>query len=179
MLKKLIKIITVLTLITLVLAGCSSSDESNAQKAAKAFGTELYTVDSKKIDNFNVYSKISDFITSVKTMHSNDKTLKSLMTEDGYNTLVAGGENTLYTKLCIKGNYTMQVTDITLSKNAYDIKEGKAGYNFTAKLKFISGKDKTEKTGEGQGYIGLIKKDGQWKVFTYKMSVLPKLLKED
>jgi len=176
--KKLIIIFSVLSLITLVLVGCSSSDEKDAEKAAKNFGTELYTVDSKKIDNYNAYFKIKDDITAIMTLRSNDKALKSLMTEDGYTTLKATGENIFYTKLCIKGNYTMQVTDITLSENAYDIKENEASYNYTVKLKFISGKDKTEHADEGQGYISLIKEDGQWKVFAYQMTVLPKLLKE-
>lgn len=176
--KKLIKICIVLSLIILVLAGCTNSDEKAAQKAAKDFGTELYTVDSKKIDKYNAYLKIKDDITAVMTLRSNDKALKSLMTEDGYTTLKTNGENTLYTRSCIKGNYTMQVTDLTLSENAYDIKENKASYNYTVKLKLISGKDKKEYADEGQGYISLIKEDGQWKVFAYQMTVLPKLLKE-
>lgn len=176
--KKLIKIISVLSLIIFVLAGCSNSDEKAAQKAAKNFGNEIYTVDSNKIDKYNAYVKIKDDITAVMTLRSNDKALKSLMTEDGYTTLKAGGENILYTKLCIKGNYTMKVVDLTLSENTYDIKENKASYNYTVKLKLISGKDKKEYTDEGQGYISLIKEDGQWKVFAYQMTVLPKLLKE-
>lgn len=176
--KKLIKICIVLSLIILVLAGCSSSDEKDAQKAAKNFGNEIYTVDSNKIDKYNAYAKIKDDITAVMTLRTNDKALKSLMTEDGYTILKTNGENILYTRSCIKGNYTMQVIDLTLSENAYDIKENKASYNYTVKLKLISGKDKKEYIDEGKGYISLIKEDGQWKVSAHKISVLPKLLKE-
>lgn len=177
-LKKIIKITAALSLAVLVLAGCSSLDEKNAQKAAKVFGTELYTVDSKKIENYNAALKTGDSAAYVKTLLENDKALKSLMTEDGYETLVSNRENISFTQLCIKGNYIMQVTDLTLSKNAYDIKENKASYNFTVKLKLISEKDKTEQTDEGQGSISLVKENGQWKVFAYKMTVLPKLLKK-
>lgn len=177
-LKKIIKITAALSLAVIILAGCSSLDEKNAQKAAKVFGTELYTVDSKKIENYNAALKTGDSAAYVKTLLENDKALKSLMTEDGYETLVSNRENISFTQLCIKGNYIMQVTDLTLSKNAYDIKENKASYNFTVKLKLISEKDKTEQTDEGQGSISLVKENGQWKVFAYKMTVLPKLLKK-
>lgn len=176
--KRVIKMLSILSLFTLILVGCSGSDENNAQKVAEEFGTKLYTVDLKKIDDFNALMKIKNVQSLAETMQSNDKTIKSLMTEDGYNTLVANRDNTLNTQDCVEGNYTMQVIDFTLSKNAYDIKENKAGYNFETKLKFISNKDKTEQTDVGEGYIGLSKENGQWKVSVYKMTVLPKLIKE-
>lgn len=178
--KKLIRIVGVLSLITLVLVGCSSSDEKNAQKAAKEFGTELYTVDANKIENYNALLKKGDkdIAKLAEEYQSNDKAIKSLMTEDGYKTLFSNRGTILFTQLCIKGNYTMQVTDLTLSKKAYDIKDNKASYNFTVKLKLTSGKDKKEQADEGQGYISLVKENGQWKVFAYKMTVLPKLLKD-
>ncbi|MDF2883552.1 MAG: hypothetical protein K0R54_4109 [Clostridiaceae bacterium] len=176
--KKLIKLLSVLLLVTLVLVGCSGSDESNAQNVAKELGTELYTVDSKKINDYNALKKIENVQSIAEAMQSNDKTIKSLMTEDGYNILVANRDNTLNTQGCTEGNYTMQVTDLALSKNAYDIKENKAGYYFETKLKFISNKDKTEQTDVGKGYIGLSKENGQWKVSVYKMTVLPKLIED-
>lgn len=176
--KRVIKMLSILSLVTLILVGCSGSDENNAQKVAEEFGAKLYTVDLKKIDDFNALMKIKNVQSLAETIQSNDKTIKSLMTEEGYNTLVANRDNTLNTQNCVEGNYTMQVIDFTLSQNAYDIKENKAGYNFETKLKFISDKDKTEQTDVGKGYIGLSKENGQWKVSVYKMTVLPKLIKE-
>lgn len=178
--KKVINLFSILCLIILILVGCShsDSDENNAQKVAKEFATELYTVDSNKINDYNNLTKSIDNKTFPETMHSNDKTIKSLMTEEGYNSLVANRFNTLNTQGCTESNYTMQVTDLTLSQNAYDIKENKAGYNFEIKLKFISNKDNSKQTGVGKGYIGLSKENGQWKVFVYRVTVVPKLIEE-
>lgn len=176
--KRVSKLISILSLVTLILVGCSSSDENNAQKVTKEFGTELYTVDSKKIDDYNAMLNAGNSQSIVEKMKSNDKTLISLMTEDGYKTLINNKENILYTQCCTKGNYTIEVTDFTLDKNSYDIKENKAGYYFVVKLKFTSSKDKTVQTDVGQGYIGLSKENGQWKVFVYKSTALPALIKE-
>ena len=176
--KKVIKLFSILSLVTLILVRCSDSNENNAQKVAKEFGMELYRVDSNKINDYNNLIKSKDVQVLAETMQSNDKTIKSLMTEDGYNSFVANRFNTLNTQGCAEGNYTMQVTDFTLSQNAYDIKENKAAYNFETKLKFSSNKDNTEQTDVGKGYIGLSKDNGQWKVFVYRMTVLPKLIEE-
>ncbi|BCZ48114.1 hypothetical protein psyc5s11_41810 [Clostridium gelidum] len=176
--KKVTKLFSILSLVTLILVVCSNSNENNAQKVAKEFETELYTVDSNKINDYNNLIKIKDVQALAETMQSNDKTIKSLMTEEGYNSLVANRFNTLNTQGCAEGNYTMQVTDLTLSQNSYDIKENKAGYNFETKLKFSLNKDNTEQTDVGKGYIGLSKENGQWKVFVYRMTVLPKLIEE-
>ena len=176
--KKVIKLFGILYLATLILVGCSGSDENNAQKVAKEFGMELYRVDSNKINDYNNLIKSKDAQTLAETMQSNDKNIKSLMTEEGYNFLVANRFNTLNTQGCAEGNYTMQVTDLTLSKNAYDIKENKAGYNFEIKLKFISNKDNEEQIDVGKGYIGLSKENGQWKISLYRITELPKLIKD-
>lgn len=176
--KNIIKLLSILLLVTLGLVGCSGSDESAAKKVAIEFGTDLYTVDSKKINDYNALMKIENVQSLAEAMQYNDKTIKSLMTEDGYKALVANRDNTLNAESCAKGNYTIQVTDLTLSQNTYDMKENKAGYYFDTKLKFISNKDKTEKTDVGKGYIGLSKDSGQWKVSVYKVTVLPELIKE-
>lgn len=176
--KNIIKLLSILLLVTLGLVGCSGSDESAAKKVAIEFGTDLYTVDSKKINDYNALMKIENVQSLAEAMQYNDKTIKSLMTEDGYKALVANRDNTLNAESCAKGTYTIQVTDLTLSQNTYDMKENKARYYFDTKLKFISNKDKTEKTDVGKGYIGLSKDSGQWKVSVYKVTVLPELIKE-
>ena len=176
--KKIIKLFNILSIVTLILVGCSSSDENNAQKVAKDFGTKLYTVDSKKINDYNVLIKSKDVHSLAEIMQYNDETIKSLMTEEGYNSLVANRDNTLNTQSCAEGNYTMQIENFTLSPNVYDIKENKAGYKFETRLKFISNKDKTEHTDIGKGYIGLSKENGQWKISVYRMTELPKLIKD-
>lgn len=178
--KKVITLLGILYLVTIILVGCSysNSDENSAQKVAKEFETELYTVDSNKINDYNNLIKSKDTQTFAETMQFNDKTIKSLMTEEGYNSLVANRFNTLNTQGCAEGNYIMQVTDLTLSPNAYDIKENKAGYNFEIKLNFISNRDKAQQTDVGKGYIGLSKENGQWKVFVYRVTGVPKLIEE-
>jgi len=125
--KKVIKLFGILSLVTLVLVGVSGNDENNAQKVAKEFGMELYRVDSNKINDYNNLIKSKGTQIFSETIQSNDKTIKSLMTEEGYNSLVANRINTLNTQGCAESNYTMQVTDLDLSPNAYDIKENKAG----------------------------------------------------
>ena len=173
--KKIIILISIPILLTLLIVLFSSSEERNAQKIAKKFGKELNTVDLKKIDNYK--DIISDGILqpNVEKMNSNDKILKSLMTEDGYNSIVKNRLNIINAEICETGDFTMQVTDLTLSKNVYNIKENKAGYNFQAKLKFIENKDKSEHKDYWEGYIGLSKENGKWKVTTYKVNILPRL----
>jgi hypothetical protein len=178
--KKVINLFSILCFVILILVGCSHTDldDISAQKVAKEFATELYTVDSNKIKDYNNLIKIKDTKSFAETMQVNDKTIKSLMTEEGYNSLVANRFNTLNTQGCTESNYTMQVTDFTLSPNEYDIKENKAGYNFEIKLKFISNKDNTEHTDVGKGYVGLSKENGQWKVFVYRTTAVPKLIED-
>lgn len=173
--KKVIKLISILSLVTLLLVACSSSEERKAQKVAKKFGTEVNTVNLKRIHDYNDMINDGNIEPTAEDMYSNDKILRSLMTKDGYNNLVKDRLNIIFTEICSSGNCTIQVTDLTLSKNAYDIKKNKAGYNFVAKLKFVENKDKTENKDVWEGYIGLTKENGQWKVTTYKVNVVPKL----
>lgn len=176
--RKVIKSIGILLLMALVLVGCSSSDENDARKVASKFGKELYTVDSKKIDDYNAMTNLNDVKSISEAMRSNDRSLRALMTDNAYDILISSRSNTINIQGCAASNYTMKVTDLILSKNVYDIKENKAGYYFEAKLKIIADKDKSEQSDEGKGYIGLSKENGQWKVSVYKMTVLPKTVKE-
>ena len=111
-------------------------------------------------------------------MNSFDKKIQPLMTLSGYESTIANRFNTLSTEVCVNGKYTLQVTDFILDKNLYDGKEDKAGYNYEVKLKFTSTDGKSEKTDTAKGYIGLLKEDGQWKVFICKLVAYPKLYKE-
>lgn len=176
--KKVMKLFGILSLITTILVGCNSSEEANAEKIAKEFAEELYTVDSDKIDSYNTLKKIENTQSLIETMESDNKTLKALTTEDAFDQLVSSRQIHMNTEMCASGNYTMQVTEFTLSENKYDVKEDKAGFDFEVKLKLISNKDKTEQTDAVDGYIGLLKEDGQWKVFSYKVFTYPKVLKE-
>lgn len=176
--KKVIKFLSILFLVTLILAGCSDSDESNPKNTAKQFVKEIYTIDSKKIDNYNAWNKADDIESSKKALQAKDKTLITLMTKDGYNNFTTNRNNSILVQACAVGNYSMQVTNLTLSKNVYDAGEDKAGYNFEVKLKLISNKDKTEKTNEAKGYVALSKEDEHWKVFVYQVTLRPNVVEE-
>jgi len=51
--KKSINLFIVLCLVTLIIGGCSKTEEKSVQKTAEDFVTELYTVDSNEIENYN------------------------------------------------------------------------------------------------------------------------------
>lgn len=178
--KNIMKLFSILSLVILISVGCNSSPETDAKNNAKEFLTEFYTADTDKIDKYDALMKIDVSQPSFyETMKSNDKKLISLTTEDEYDGLVSNRTNIIYAKGCSIGGYTLQVTDISFSKNAYDIKENKAGYNYKVKLKFISNKDKSEHPDTVTGYIALVKKDNQWKVLVFKTDTVPDLIKEN
>jgi len=166
---KLVKLFSILFLITLIFVGCSGSNESNAKKIAEEFGRNLYTVDTKKVSDYNALLK-------TETIQSFDKTIQPLMTGNGYKSLIANRDDIMNTQGCAINNYTMQVTNFILTKNFYDDKQNTAGYYYEAKLKFVSDKDKKEQTDVGKGYIGLSKENGQWKVSTYQTTIIPDLV---
>jgi hypothetical protein len=194
--KKIIKLFSLLFLITITFIGCKSSDESNKQKVAKEFGRNLYTVDAQKIavcnkminerENFLLGKSVvvdfdlvsQDTPEFSKTMISLDKNIKSLMTKKGYENIVASRFNTIGAEVCTKGKYSLQATDFILEDNLYTDKEDKAGYYYEAKLKFISTNGKAERTDTAKGYIGLLKENGQWRVFYHEIQTYPKLYEE-
>jgi hypothetical protein len=169
--KKSIKLLAILFLITLPSIGCSNKDERNSKKVAEEFGRNLYTVDAKQVAE---YKELTDL--SYETIQSLDKHIRPLMTENEYETLVANRQNIMNLQGCAINDYTMQVTDFILTENFYDGKQNKAGYNYEAKLKFIPIHEKDEQTDVGKGYIGLLKENGQWKVYAYKPTTIPKLV---
>ena len=179
--KKTTKLFSILLLITIIFSGCAS-DESNSKKVAREFGTTLYTVDGEKVDEYKKMVKAGEKIALtnleitrtggvvplpqeyIKMMQSADKNIQSLMTPKAYESIMANRFNTLSAEVCAKGNYTLEVTDFILDDNLYDEKEEQAGYYYEAKLKFISNDGKDQQTDTANGYIGLLKENGQWKV---------------
>ncbi|MBZ9686948.1 hypothetical protein G9F72_011490 [Clostridium estertheticum] len=189
--KKIIKLFSILFLITLILVGCSGSDESNSKKVAEKFVRNLYTVDAKKVAEFNKLlatpiggmigegvpkgSKIGPSEEYIKIMQSFDKNIQPLMTKEGYEGIVANKFNLLIAHICDKGNYTSQVTEFILGKNVYGEKEDKVRYYYEVKLKFISSDGKSEQADVSKGAIELLKENGQWKVGLYTITQFPKL----
>jgi hypothetical protein len=194
--KRIIKIVSLLFLITITCIGCKNSYESSAQKVAQEFGRNIYTVDAQKVFEYKKWVKEGEKIDLtgvditktggviphtqeyIKIIQFLDKNIQPLMTEKGYEIILASRFNTLSAEVCDRGNYILQVTDFILDKNLYGEKEDKAGYYYEAKLKFISTTGKGERTDTAKGYIGLLKENGQWKVFVYKLETYPNLYKE-
>lgn len=175
--KKVLKLLSILLLITLTFLGCSSSDESNSKKVANQFENSLYTVDSKQVSDYNdTLSNTQDFKKIADTIQSLHKNIKPLMTDKGYANLFANRMYFINLNACAKNDCTMKITSLTLSNAFYDSKGNAAGYDYEAKFKLISNKDKKEQTDVAKGYIGLSKENGQWKVDSYKLTTAPKSL---
>lgn len=176
--KKSINLFVVLCLVTLIIGGCSKTEEKSVQKTAEDFVTELYTVDSKEIENYNNLLSLETIDPQVlaEAIESNDVEIKSLMTEKAYKIFAQNRQNFKFADYCIKGNYTMQVIDISLSERTPSTDEDSAGYNFEAKIKFISISDKTELIDIGKGIIELSKENEQWKISGYKEIEVPKTI---
>ena len=165
---------------------------------AKEFGKNLYTVDGQKIadykkflvagENLNVRDSIgpggiikADKVAEAeyfKIMQSLDKDIQPLMTPQAYDGIVGNRWSNLSVAICSKGNYTCQVTDITLEKNLYADNTDKAGYYYQVKLKFTSTDGKAERADVSKGYIALLKTSGKWKVSIYELKEAPKLYDE-
>lgn len=147
----------------------SNSRELVAQEIAKAYLMDLYTVDSKEVDNYKSMLNVitSDAKALSDTMQTNDEVLKSLMTEKAYDTLIKNRQNLEFAKACYEGNNIMEVSEIQLSENKNNIGNNEAGYNFKVLLKYIS-HDGTETTGTANGLIELEIIDGKWKITGYK-----------
>lgn len=170
--KKITNIIIAVLLISLSLTGCGNSAGKDAEKTAKEFGVDIYTVSSEEVDNYGklLSLKTADSKELDEAIRANDNTIKALMTADAYDTLLKNRENLVFAQACYEGNYTIQVRDFRLSDNTYDIKENKAGYDYEAELKIIL-KDGTEHTESVKGFIGLVKEDEVWKVTEFRNTV--------
>jgi len=178
LMKKIIKLFSVIWLVTLIIVGCSRTEEDKAQKVAKEFVTELYTVDAKEIVNYNnlLSMEIKDVKQLSEALQMNNKTLKTLMTEKAYQILLLNRKKLMFSKYCEKGNYTMQVAELTLSEKTFNKEENKAEYDIEVKLNFISNNDNLKQMDIGQCNIRLLKENGQWKVFGYREIKLPKTI---
>lgn len=182
--KLLIILLIILLLITITVISCVKSG-SNIKKVAQEFCENLYTVDREKVTEYNRFlkeiknTKEPDKLIGLlqERLKSIDKGIEPLMTKKGYENTVMNRMNTLALDICIEGDYTLQVTDFILGENQYDDGEDKAGYYYEVKLNFISEDGKTEQTDTAKGYIGLIKENGQWKVFAHKPQKLPQMYK--
>lgn len=82
--EKIIELLSILFLLSITFVGCSVTDENNAKKVAEQFGRNLYTVDSKKVTDYNSLSKIGTIQSFAKMIQAIDKTIQPLMTEKGY-----------------------------------------------------------------------------------------------
>jgi hypothetical protein len=191
--KRIIKLFSILFLITLTLVGCSDSHEKNAKEVGEAFVRNLYTVDANKVAEFKkLEGQIPPLVSIIgegvpkgsvtgpnekytKITQSLDKKTQPLMTEKGYEAIVASRFNLLSTIICVDHNYTLQVTDFILGENVYGEKDDTVRHHYEAKLKFISTDGKAEQTDVTKGYIELLKEDGQWKVCMYGITTFPKL----
>ncbi len=145
------------------------SEEIEAQETAKRFIIDLYTVDTKEVDNYKflLNSNTLNPEELAKAMQINDEVIKSLMTDSAYNTLLKNRENLKLAQACHEGNYTMQVVGLQLSENKNNIENNEAGYNFEVQLKLISN-DGTETTGTAKGLAELEKIEGNWKITGYR-----------
>ncbi|WP_291634842.1 hypothetical protein [Clostridium sp.] len=188
-----IKTILLGTIIVVILGGLgvalntSKSQAKTQINIANEFVKNFYEVDALKIADYEKMLKASANLTPgnktaednyLKAVSSFDKNIQPLMTVTGYNSIIGNRYNTPTTLVCVKGNYTVQVTDIILEKNLYSEKEDKAGYHYEAKLKFTSTNGKDDRSDTAKGYIGLLKENSQWKVSIYKSEADPKLYKE-
>lgn len=189
--KKVLRLFCILSLITLALVGCSNSSEDDAKKVAEEVIRNIYNVSEEKITEFQTPIPEPDGDPSseeynkkfgeevLKIMKSVDKNIIPLVTQKGYEGALSNQFNSISTGICIRGNYTAQVTDLTLGENLYkDYKdEGKMRYRYEVKLKFISSDGKSEQKDTAIGAVELLKENGQWKVCLFDINQFPKLYK--
>ena len=189
------------TIIVVIIGGIgialntSKSKVGTSVNVAEEFIKNIYTVDAVKVAEFksldgqippgsNIIGEGVPKGTTTppnaeytKTMQSFDKNIEPLMTKAGYEGIIADQVNTATSRICADGNYTSQVTDLTLGENVYKDNEDKntARYYYETKSKFITTDGKVEKIGTSKGVIGLIKENDQWKVQGISINQLPKL----
>ncbi len=173
-------VLIILCLIILIFAGCSKNEEENAQQVAKDFISDLYTVSNEEIENYKSLLDVSPAEAMEMDVYNavqiNDDVLKSLTTEDAYETLLINRENLKFTDICYRNNCTMQAAEIQLSENNSDINNNEADYSFEVKFKLISDGKETEGTAKGR--VSLSKIDDNWKITNYRMGTFPDILRE-
>lgn len=182
--------IFILILVLLAVSSGCGSRVPASQKAADTFIRSLYTVDEKKIDELRALepgraamqaqaaaagSKTEALEIYAKFFEAFDSHLRPLLTEDGYRSLLESQYNTYPTYICTEGRFAAKVTTIKFEE--YDFGDGqtKAGYYFTAGLRFLSADGSDEKTANASGYLSLILEDGRWSVSLVKIISSPEL----
>jgi hypothetical protein len=171
----------------------SKLQEERPVATAEEFVKNIYTVDEKKAAEFKIIYEltppgmgiIGEGITEGTTTPPNEEytkihqslyaNIQPLMTIGGYQAIVANRLDNLSLRICRNGNYTAQVTDITLGEDVYkEYKDNdKVRYPYEVKFNFISSDSKTKEAVTAKGSIELIKEDGKWKVGLYDITQFP------
>ncbi|MGH4118906.1 M56 family metallopeptidase [Clostridium sp.] len=173
----------------------SKSKAETPVKVAEELIRNIFTVDARKIVEFKSLDGLTppgmDMIGEgipegtitppneeyTKIYQSINKDIQPLMTKEGYKNIIANRFNTFAVTMGADGNYTTQVTDLTLGENVYkDVKDyDKVRYYYEVKLDFISSDGKTKQVDTGRqkdtakGVVELVKEDGTWKVSSVGM----------
>lgn len=168
---KNLSIIVSILLVLLNLAGCAGPGE-DAQKAAEEFVTDIYAVSPEEVDNYKHLLSLNtaDAKELAEAVQANDSILKSLMTGEAYVVLLKNRENLMFAQACYEGNYTIQVMELKLSENTYNIEENRAGYNYEVQLRLKS-EDGASRTESAKGFVGLTEENDRWKVSEYRNTV--------
>lgn len=175
--KRLISLFTAVCFIAIIVVGCGKYENNKAEKIANKFITELYTVDHKEIENYNnlLNMDIKDAKQLSEAIQTNDTIIKTLMTDKAYKRLLHNRQNLKFAYYCEKRNYTMQISELTLSEKTFSIEESKAEYDVEINLNFISSNDNIKQTDVGKCNIWLNKENGQWKISGYREIKLPQI----
>ena len=164
--KKMLKLLIVLSLIAITFIFCNNIDKNNASKVAEQFVRNLYTLDTKQLAKYNTFKNSSSAADRGQNLQLLLNDFKPLMTDEWYRKFMANCEYiAIINRFSPQNDYTVQIVQPILIQRFYDNKENKIGYNYKAKIKIISNKDKKEQTGTAEGYVGLIKENGQWKIY--------------
>ncbi len=165
----------------------SKSKVEKPGKVAEEVVRNVYTVDANKVAEFSTpipkpdgdpnseeyNKKFGDEV--FKFMKSVDKNIVPLMTSEGYQNALTNQFNSVSTRTCLKGNYTAQVTNITLGENVYSKDNDKVRYLYEVNFDFISSDGKTKQADTAKGAVELVKENGKWKVSMFDIKQFPKL----
>lgn len=198
-----IKSILIGTIIIFIIGGIAIALYTSKSKSkvetpvaiGKEFLRNIYTADAKKVAEYKKLDgqippgvgQIGEGVPKgsitgpneeyTKIIEVLDKNIQRLMTKGGYESIVMNQFNDFTTRICEEGNYTAQITDLTLGKNVYGKNEDKVRYRYEVKMKFISSAGKSEEADASAGAIELLKENGEWKVSMCTINQFPKLYK--
>jgi len=190
--KRVCCFLAVILAIAAALTGCSKLNETDAKKVAAEFIENVHSVDDAKVDE---YRKLEEMILTgadngkgaaggiksepdeeyMEILKSLDENIQDIMTEEGYEKVVANRFNLLTTSECAEKGYNSSVENIVLGENQYkgykDV--DKVRYPYEATLKVISSDGSKEQKGVLKGQIELLKEDGRIKVSSYVINEYP------